>query len=68
MNKTPANLEEFLKPTRYCDCDNEEISIMATQITFGSTTDGERAMVLFNYVKNIINMHSAIGSSKPRSF
>lgn len=45
-------LENYLRPTKYCDSDNEKIVDFATRITKGCSNDLDRLKCLFNFIKN----------------
>ena len=48
------DIKAFLKETRYCDCKNPEIQELARQITKPYNTDREKAIALFEYVRDTI--------------
>jgi Transglutaminase-like superfamily len=48
------NLSEFLQETRYCDCGNPAIMNLAHELTRNCSNDIERAIILFEYVRDNI--------------
>lgn len=45
---------DYLKATKYCDCDNQEIIKKAKQLTAGASTQKEAANRIFNFVRDEI--------------
>lgn len=48
------NLNLFLQPTKYCDCNSPNIKNIAYKITYSCKSEEEKAKVLFNWVKENI--------------
>ncbi|MDD4333475.1 MAG: transglutaminase-like domain-containing protein [Patescibacteria group bacterium] len=48
------NLENFLKPSHYCDCDSENIINKAKEITANCKTNRDRAVKIFYWVRDNI--------------
>ena len=48
----PEEMEEYLKPTEFCDCDSNEIKQKAEELTKNVTTQKEAAITIFNYVRD----------------
>ncbi len=48
------NLNEFLQETRYCDCSEPIIKSLAHELTKHCSSDTEKAVVLFEYVRDNI--------------
>lgn len=46
--------KRYLKPTKYCDSDSPEIINQARRLTFNCRNDVERAIVIFNLVRDEI--------------
>ncbi len=46
------NLQDFLKPTYYCDCDNKKIIDLAKKLTITAKNDREKAIMLFDFVRD----------------
>ena len=49
-----VNIDEFLKPTNMCDFDNPIIIQKAHNLTDNSSTDKEKAIAIFNYIRDEI--------------
>ncbi|HOO45120.1 MAG TPA: transglutaminase family protein [Deltaproteobacteria bacterium] len=52
--KEMTDMNEYLVPTQTIDCDNEKIIEVAREVTSGCTTDRERAVKLFYFVRDSI--------------
>lgn len=50
-NEIINKIENFLMPTKYCDCDNKKIINLARKLTVSAKDDQERAVILFDFVK-----------------
>ena len=48
-------MEYFLKPTKFCDCDNQKIIAKATTLTQNDKTPKEAALSIFYPKINILN-------------
>lgn len=48
------NLNDFLQETRYCDCNNFEIKNLAYELTKHCSSDTEKAIILFEHVRDNI--------------
>lgn len=48
------DLREFLQETRYCDCNNSKIQKIAHELTRSCFSEREKAMALFQYVRDNI--------------
>ena len=47
-------MADYMKATRYCDCDSQEIVKKAKQLTVGVSTQRETAKRVFNFVRDEI--------------
>jgi len=56
---------DYLKATKYCDCDNQEIIKKAKQLTAGASTQKEAANRIFNFVRDAIRF--ALDEHSPAS-
>jgi len=50
----PEGMDEYLKPTQICDCDNQEIGEKATEIIADAKTPSEAAVKIFYFVRDQI--------------
>lgn len=50
--KTPKGMEDYVKPTEFCDCDCEEIKRKAEELTKNVSSPKEAAVTIFNYVRD----------------
>lgn len=49
------NLQQFLKPSRYCESDDSGIRELSKNLTKGEKTERGKAEALFNWVKENVN-------------
>ena len=49
-----GEMDQYLQPTYYIDCDNEQITHLARSLTTGCTSVKEKAVRLFYYVRDEI--------------
>lgn len=47
-------IRDFLKPTRFCDCDNQEIIAKAKELTQNDNSPKEMALSIFHFVRDQI--------------
>ncbi len=52
--KDIKNMEEYLKPTELCDCDNSEIKKTANKLVQGTESPDEGALKIFYFVRDEI--------------
>ena len=52
--QSSKEMVDYLKATKYCDCDNQEIIKKAKQLTAGASTQKEAANRIFNFVRDEI--------------
>ena len=50
----PKEMEDYVKPTEFCDCDCEEITRKAEELTKNASSPKEAAVAVFNYVRDQI--------------
>ena len=48
-------MEDYLKPTEFCDCDNREIVAKAKELTKNDKTPKEMALKIFHFVRDQIS-------------
>ncbi len=55
MDKQPIeDMEVFLKPTKFCDCNNREIINKVKELTKKDKTPKEMVLSIFNFVRDKI--------------
>ena len=59
-----SEIEEFLKPTRYCDCDHPKIEAKAKEIANGAETQRETAVKIFYWIRDNIKFGLYFSYSK----
>jgi len=52
--RRPERMDEYLMPTKLCDCDNEEIKRKAQELVKDATTPKEAAIKIFYFVRDEI--------------
>ena len=52
--QAPKEMDEYLKPTELCDCDNIELQRKAKELTKGAETPKEAALRIFYFVRDEI--------------
>jgi hypothetical protein len=51
--QVPEEMQEYVSPTEFCDCDCTEIKQKAEELTGDASSPKEAAMKIFNYVRDI---------------
>lgn len=57
-------LEKYLKETRFCDCNNPQILEKAKEITKGLSSEQEKAIAVFNWVRDNIKYRVGLWQRK----
>ena len=52
--QSPEGMDEYLKSTKLCDCDNEKLKGQAKEIIKGAETPKEAALKVFYFTRNEI--------------
>lgn len=52
--QSEKGLEDYLKPTEFCDCDNQDIIDKANELTQNDKNPGEMALSIFHFVRDQI--------------
>jgi ubiquinone/menaquinone biosynthesis C-methylase UbiE len=58
------NLDEFLKETEFCDYNNQSITRLSDNIVSGLKTDREKAVAIFNWVRDNIKYRVGLWQQK----
>ena len=53
--ESTEDLSIYLKPTDFCDCENQTIIDMAHRLTKGCETDKEKALNIFYFVMKFLS-------------
>jgi transglutaminase-like putative cysteine protease len=48
------NLQDYLSPTEFCDCDNQDIIAKAKELTQNDKIPREKALSIFHFVRDQI--------------
>jgi hypothetical protein len=59
-------MEDYVKPTEFCDCDSEEITRKAEELTKNVSSPKEAAVAIFNEDTNPTNTRKSFGNSNQR--
>jgi hypothetical protein len=63
MNMRTATMQEYVAATRLCDCDNPWLRMKADEIVDGAHTPEEKALRVFDYVRDNIRFSLAYSHS-----
>ena len=50
--QVPEGMQDYVNPTKFCDCDCEEVKQKAEELTKDIRSPKEAAMMIFNYVRD----------------
>jgi hypothetical protein len=64
MNTRTATMQDYIRATRLCDCDNPWLREKAEEIIGDASTPEERALKIFYYVRDHIRFSLAFSRSK----
>ena len=53
-------MERYLKPTKYCDCTNDALKAKASEITYDARSPREKALKIFNFIRDEILFNSTL--------